>query len=451
MPSKNAWKDFSVSRSIWSDAFHAPHLETAMSTNEDKRNSNDAEASKSEESFTRETVETVRMDIPVGKLRWDAKTFSFRDQSELKKDAAGIKALADDIREAGGLLTPLLVQKSEAEGGTFLVLDGHRRKLAIESLMDSQSAGWTAETTIPANVITSPAAKLELLLRAASANVLRTEFSKTDRARVATALFEEGCPKSEIMRLLMIKDSQLERDLLVGRTPWMLDHIASRNITHSQAATLLAAAEKHDRVAEFRDEFDLWVANTKKTLRTKNAERRRNDQKELDKDQLYPQRYLKSDQVRAWMDALKADREFEEPSFKFKALIASEGGVKKVQIDSLNIALADLSAKDLAKVYQRVTDLSQQLEPVLMTKATSEPDAGEQQPSLGQERLLALGLESLVSDDVGTDGEDDELFDESFDRVEHDATDTIEFPSDDAERDDDGDSHETDEQSEDLS
>ncbi len=77
-------------------------------------------------------------------------------------------------------------------------------------------------------------------------------------------------------------------------------------------------------------------------------------------------------------------------SFKFKAIIASEGGVKKVQIDSRNVALADWSAKDLAKVYQRVTDLSQQLEPVLMTKANSDPESSEQRPSLGQERLLAL-------------------------------------------------------------
>lgn len=404
-----------------------------MSTNENMTNEKNPEASNSDESFTRESVKTVRMDIPTGKLRWDARTYSFRDQSELKKDAPGIKALADDIREAGGLLTPLLVQKSEAEGGTFLVIDGHRRKLAVESLVDSHTSGWTTETLIPANVIINAPAKLELLLRAASSNVLRTEFSKTDRARVATALFDEGCPKSEIMRLLTIKDSQLERDLLVGRTPWMLEHIALRNINHSTAAMLLAASEKHDRVSDFRDEFDLWVANTKKMLRKKNAERRRNDQKELDKDQLHPQRYLKSDQVRAWMDALKADREFEEPSFKFKALIASEGGVKKVQVDSLNVALADLSAKDLAKVYQRVTDLSQQLEPVLMTKATSEPETSKRPPSLGQKRLLELGLESLVSDDEGVDGEEDESFDNPSERAEHDSTGTIEFPADDSE------------------
>lgn len=387
-----------------------------------------------EEVFTRENVKTQRRDVAIAELRWDSETFSFRDNAKLTETA--IQTLADSIREAGVLLVPLLVKQID---GGYLVIDGHRRKLALETLAKDDAVDeWAGETLIPVNVITNDVSELELKLAAASANLDREELSQTERSRCAVSLRDSGAPKSEIMRRLGIKESQLDRDLLVGDTPWILEAIEAHNITHSTAARLLAVAEKHERMDEFRDEFDRWVRTVKHMLRTKNDERRNNDQEELTGDKLWPQRFLKAAQVQAWTDAMKTGRPFEPPSFKFKALITkTDGGIERVQIDSLNVALSELSVADAAKVYQRLVDLSDQLEPVLLAKKQQQrkPDGEQATPSKGADRLAALGLEVFVGKEEGIDGEEDDLVGETEERDEIDAADTIEYPGD--EQDDD--------------
>ena len=143
-----------------------------------------------EEAFKRESITTQRMDLAIRDLQWDAKTYSFRDTEKLT-DAA-IKTLADSIREAGVLFVPLLVKRIDAG---FLVIDGHRRKLALEMLAKDAACGdWTSDTLIPANVIVNEVSELELKLAGASANLDREELSQTERSRCAVSLRNSGAP-----------------------------------------------------------------------------------------------------------------------------------------------------------------------------------------------------------------------------------------------------------------
>ena len=142
---------------------------------------------------------------------------------------------------------------------------------------------------------------------------------------------------------------------------------------------------------EFRDEFARWVKEIKKALRKRNDERRSNDQEELTGEKLWPQRYLKGVQVEAWADAMKTGRPFSPPSFKFKALIAkTEGGIERVQIDSLNVPVSELSVGDAAKVYQRRLICQSDLSPSssLRNKSSGSP-AMSGEPTKGAERLAA--------------------------------------------------------------
>ncbi len=172
----------------------------------------------------------------------------------------------------------------------------------------------------------------------------------------------------------------------------------------------------------------------KKALRKRNDERRSNDQEELTGEKLWPQRYLKGVQVEAWADAMKTGRPFSPPSFKFKALIAkTEGGIERVQIDSLNVPVSELSVGDAAKVYQRLVDLSERLEPILVAKKQEQRKSGNvgAKPTKGAERLAALGLEAFVGDDEeGIDGDEDDSLGDGSERDEYDATGSIEFPDD---------------------
>jgi len=87
-------------------------------------------------------------------------------------------------------LVPPLVKRIESG---FLVIDGHRRKLALELLArDPACTDWTGDSLIPANVIVNEVSELELKLAGASANLDREELSQTERSRCAVSLRNSG-------------------------------------------------------------------------------------------------------------------------------------------------------------------------------------------------------------------------------------------------------------------
>lgn len=132
------------------------------------------EKKKNDDAFRRESVDKQSMEVPLGSLDVDAATFSFREETELKDDNKEIKKLADNIR-ASGLNVPLLVKKN---GDRYLVIEGHRRRLAMRSLADAGDAGWTMESPVKCEVIVNDVSRLELLLRGADSNMNRSEISR---------------------------------------------------------------------------------------------------------------------------------------------------------------------------------------------------------------------------------------------------------------------------------
>lgn len=378
--------------------------------------------------FNRDTVETRQDVVLFNKLYWEPEEYSYRDKRALKSDNESIEQLAEDIRQSGGLLTPLLVRQLDT--GKFLVLDGHRRKAAIELLVKGQTPGFDIESlVVPVNVIISEITKLEELMRSASANVSRIDFSKTERARVLKALYDEKCPEGEIQRILNIKKSQYDRDLLLSHTDWMMDLVEDKCVNYSTASRLLQVAKSTGMENALREALDEFVEKTKQALKAENKRRRANDQKEKTGDQLDPQKYLKADQVTTWEDDMRAGRQLSEAGFKFKALVSETKGVKTLEISSINRNLAEMGVNQISKVVKRLYDVLEELEPVAVTKRLQEEkqisrDTGSPGRSRGDLRLVELGLVFEDDDDEGLDGDFDEI-DEGQERDEKDILDEI--------------------------
>jgi len=398
-------------------------------------------SSNPEKKFTRQAVKTELHQVPFNDLTARPEDYAFRDDGDLaiKGDQSKLKALSEDIATTRGIHTPILVRQQE--DGKYLLLDGHRRYYATELLVNQGVDGFDRATlTMPANVITSEASELEMVARAVSANVQRQRYSGLGRIRAATRLKQLGMPDAEISRILGVSESTISRDLIVGGDDQIMDHIRQHHLTASDAARLMGEADNANMVAEWKGEFVRWLRETEAEIQDRQEWLAQNDKAPLSEAQTWPQKYLKREQVDAWCNALKQKKAFQTPTFRFKALIEGKRGQQKIEIGSLSKEVADLSAKDLAKVLKRCVSLSAQLKPLIeekrQTESTDEEDQS-QWDNMAEQQLRDMGFGDLVEglteerlEETGTDGEDDAGFDATEPRDEEDATATAILPED---------------------
>ena len=216
---------------------------------------------KQTETVDRQSVETERRQIPYSQFVVRLEDYSFREEEEFSGPA--MKSFEEEIIATRGITNELFAR--DMHDGTFLLLDGHRRFVALGNIIERQVSGFSREMLIPANVVVKDASERELLARAIGINFQRSPIGALGRIKAAVSLTRHGMPKQESARILGIGTSTLDRDLLLGTTEWIMDHIRRHHITPTTASALLDAAKKEKRVEEFRDELEGWVASTKES------------------------------------------------------------------------------------------------------------------------------------------------------------------------------------------
>jgi hypothetical protein len=120
------------------------------------------------------------------------------------------------------------------------------------------------------------------------------------------------------------------------------------------------------------------------------------DEESLNPVDSQAKKHLSRAQVNAWREALEKGEPFGKPTFKFRALL--DDGMLK--LDGLSKRVAEMPTEDLIKVLVRLTDLADELGPVIKAKVESErqqpAEATEQRASPGLQRLKDLGLEKYA-------------------------------------------------------
>jgi ParB/RepB/Spo0J family partition protein len=364
--------------------------------------------------------------------------YAFRDEDDLVASAESLKGLVDDIKAHGGVHTPVMVKK--LPDGKYLLLDGHRRYFAMKALVEDEV--FTDDVLLPANIVISEASEMALVARAVSANIQREPLSQEGRLRAVIRLHRLQMPRSEIARLVGKSLATIDRDIALASDEEMLDHVRERHISPTDAANLIKLAKEKGMLDEFKEMFRSWVKEVQDRLEREDEARAARDESSLSPIQRWPKRYLSTEQVKAWMAALREDLPFDEPVFRFKALLRDEDGRRRIEIDAVSMDVHKMSSKDLAKVMRRCLDLADEIEPVLLEKVDAETLAAERKgppkrKSSGRDRLLELGLEELA-------GEFDEWYDE-VDEEHQDAEENLAFPGPSSPIPPEGDAKETDE------
>ena len=339
-----------------------------------------------------------------------------------ESDMEDLKPLAEDIA-VNGLITSLLVQDCGKQG--YRLLDGHRRYFALKSLVENGVEGFEAAMLVPANVVSSAASQLDTTARAIAANVQRQSLSAEDRMRAAASLAKLGMPQAEIARCMAVSEATVARDLAVAGNDRLMEHIRRHHISATTAATLLKAAMDADRVDDFLEAFEDWLAETQATIEAEVDRRAANDEEPLSEAQRWPQRYSTADLARCWRSALQSGDELGSPTFRFKALVREDRGRTLLEIDPLRRDVAEMSAAELAKVFQRTVDLADALQPLVVDKAKIESAGSDPSAvatvSKGEDLLSSLGLGHLLDreeDDRFVDPDD--VFPSAANATEHD-------------------------------
>ena len=356
--------------------------------------------------FTRQKHQTTSEVAKIGDLITDAAAYSFRSPGDLKDDEKSIMSLAESIASAGRLHNPLLVQ--EQPNGKFLVVDGHRRHAALRLLAKDGRAGFTEDKEVPCLVLPQAADELELLLSGGESNNMRESLVPEERAKWAVRVQELGADKPTIARTLGVSEKTIDRDIRIGRCDWLLEHVTAGDIRYSTATSLIDAAAEHGREDDLKEWFENdWLKKTEKAIRKKNEERIDQGKNAMSAKERRPERYLKKEQVKAWIDCLKqVSGEPVNAEFRPLMLVGKDDqGITQIEIGSLKKPVPSMSKQDLARLSKSAFDFA---EGVMQEAVRMEDVVETSTTSPGEERLRAAGLGAFLDEPADDDGESDE-------------------------------------------
>jgi len=293
----------------------------------------------------------------------DAATNSYRDPDELSDES--IAPLAEDIL-ANGITTPVLAQ--ELPDGKCMAHDGTRRLTAIALNIKQGAAGFSPEMLIPVHVLPASVSKAEVVKRAVASNVKRQGLSETGKVRAAVRMKALGMTNVEIGQVLGISATTVARLLILGTNSVWMGYAGNHDVTPSTAVNLLQIAEKAKRVNDLNKAFDEWRTDTRQDIEAEDNRRRANDEASLTVAQKWLQAHLKPEQVAAWADQLRSGDPLGPPTFRYRAMIRTGKGPRRLEIEAIKKDLDSLSLEELGKIAGRIADLNADIRKALLEK-----------------------------------------------------------------------------------
>jgi ParB-like chromosome segregation protein Spo0J len=318
--------------------------------------------------------------VKFSQIQLNAPRNAFREAHELKSEA--VEPLADHMA-AHGLTTPWLVL--ELPDDEFLGGDCHRRWHAVKHNIDRGVAGFSADMEIPVHVLPEGTADLEFVHMAIGSNEHRQNLSDIGRIKAAVRLKQLGESNKAIGEALRTSERTVARLLLLGTNPFWMQQVSDHSIGVTKCTSLVAAATEVDRLPDLVAAYEVWLTNAKREIEAEVQRRKANDEPALSLVDQQPQKWLKTAQVTAWLEALKSGGELGEPDFKYRAGLSEGPGARAVEVDSLKMEVDKLSAEHAIKLAGRFGDLSQDLEKIAREKKAAE-DARRQAADTAGER-----------------------------------------------------------------
>jgi hypothetical protein len=342
-------------------------------------------------------IKTRMRKVKLSQIRLNAPVNAFREDDELKPEA--VEPLADHMA-VHGLTTPWLVL--ELPNGEYLGGDCHRRWHAVKHNIDRGVDGFSESMEIPVYVLPEGTPELEFVHMALGSNEHRQNLSDIGKIKAVLRLKQLGESNKGIGEAIRTSERQVGRLLLLGNNPYWHRQVVDHNIAVTACTRLLAAATEVGRLPALEAAYKAWLAHTKAKIKAEVQRRKENDEPPLSLVDQQPQKSLESEQVTAWLEALKSGGELGEPEFRYHAGVRDGAGARTVEVEALKLVVDEVSPEQAVKLAGRFGDLAVDLEKIAREKKAAE-DARRQAEEAAGERpssrlLKEFGLDQAAED-----------------------------------------------------
>ena len=389
----------------------------------------DKKETKAPEILERATQATMqRTRVHLNDLVMDTDRFCHRKAATLNEE--GLKDLMDSL-VLEGLQVP--VEYFSDTRGRKVLVKGHRRVTACKLLAGRNTPGFKEDMDVEA-IEVQGATPEDLLIRSVADNEIRLNLDRVSRIQVARKLADAGVQNERAARAMGISVKSYERDLLIARHGWMLQHVEDDDVPPTAAHELLSRAQEAGRLKELKEDLEIWVADKRKLIREKERMKKHKENKELRPSEKMIKRYLTKTLLVHWLELLKAKKRFDEDAkWQFAAGIERESG--QLHVSAVKLDVNKAPAESLAKVASKFSQMAKELRPYIRRRYEQErveggPVGAEVLYDLDYLRELGLEdmaeqIEEQLEQDVAADGEEDAEHEQAEERSEEDLAEAV--------------------------
>jgi hypothetical protein len=315
-------------------------------------------------------AKTTTAEVMLSDLVSTPEQYCHRDDQDLNPSA--LESLRESlIRE--GLQIPLEVV---LKGVKYVVVKGHRRHACLQHLAAQETPGFSSKMKIPV-IVVEGATEEDLLLRSVLDNAVRRDFTQAERVLIVRKFHNAGVSSERGASALGVSKKTYDRDLVLARYDWMFQHFVADNISHTDAIPLLEAAQKGNRMDEFKEVFETWVEKQKLWIAEKNAQKKTQTGKKLTTARRQVKTYLTPALFEYWRTCLREGAEFGEvPSWSFSAGLERES--MTLHIDPVNLNVGKTPLDNLVKLVAQLSKATKDVLPIIKQRYTLETAKGAQ-------------------------------------------------------------------------
>lgn len=362
------------------------------------------------------------------------RNFCHRDEDYLKPER--LESITTSVVQEG-LSNSIVVyetgEKKTIEGKSlpvYGIVSGHRRYNAINRAIDDHlSPEYHANMEVPVVVMSRGEGQSaeefdhDVLTRSVMENTQFSPLGALDRLSIVEEFESRKLPKPRAASALAISVTQYERDARLVRNRTFLTAVRKRQIGQTDAANLLEAAEKENRVDQLVNEFTLWVREKELELEHEKSQLK-NLGKELSGSGLDLKKYLNPGVLKLWQSAIKEGKSFREvtPQFFFGVVVdplkkmldsprlslnlneAGSGQIETVIAAYLSAARQLVVHKKAAEAREQMTDLTdEQIEAEIarVQQAGAEAAKRRADAEAGRDPVIAPDAPTAETEDVG--------------------------------------------------
>jgi ParB-like chromosome segregation protein Spo0J len=297
--------------------------------------------------------------------------YSHRESDALKEES--LAGLADSL-VAEGQQTPLTVYDSGTRDGddvVYTLIGGFRRYNALLQAINKNLDAARIHDDMEVDVVevvqgetqTNGEFQRDLLIRSVAENEQRRNFSTAEKLEIVKDFKSAKVSDPRAASALAMSETQYRRFASVSAKDWLHAHVVNNCIGMSDAAELIQAAMKKDRVDELKEDLDAWVAEQGELIEQE-RQRLAKVGKKLSGSAAHVKSRLSRKLAQHWLQCVENGRRFDDQvGLRFGIHVDQSKGT--ILIPATQLKVNDLSSADFETMIGELEETVRQFVPLM--------------------------------------------------------------------------------------